>query len=86
MKNSNSKKQARKKSKLNKLTAAGAIIGAGVAVAGAVAMSNKKNQRKVKEVTDNIKNQMESKKNEVIKKVKKVETIIKDATDEVKKI
>jgi gas vesicle protein len=86
MKNSNSKKQARKKGKLNPLVAAGAIIGTGVAVAGAVAMSDKKNQKKVKEMTDNIKKQMKVKKNEVIKKAKKVEAIIKDAADEVKKI
>jgi len=86
MKNSNSKKQARKKGKLNPLVAAGAIIGTGVAVVGAVAMSDKKNQKKVKEMTDNIKKQMKVKKNEVIKKAKKVEAIIKDAADEVKKI
>lgn len=86
MKNSNSEKQARKKGKLNPLVAAGAIIGTGVAVAGAVAMSDKKNQKKVKEMTDNIKNQMESKRDEVEKKVKKIGTIIKDAADEVKKI
>ena len=86
MKNSNSKKQARKKGKLTRLVTAGAIIGTGVAVAGAVAMSDKKNQKKVKEMAGNIKNQMESKKDEVEKKVKKIGTIIKDAADEVKKI
>ena len=86
MKKSNLKKQARKKSKLNPLATAGAIIGTSVAVAGAVAMSDKKNQKKIKEMTDNIKKQMKVKKNEVVKKVKKIETIIKDAADEVKKI
>ena len=78
MKNSNSKKQARKKGKLNPLVTAGAIIGTGVAVVGAVAMSDKKNQKKVKEMTGNLKKQMKVKKNEVVKKVKKIETIIKD--------
>lgn len=81
MKKSNSKKPARKKSKINPLVTAGAIIGTGVAVAGAVAMSDKKNQKKIKEMADNIKKQMKVKKNEVIKKVKKVETIIKKATN-----
>ncbi|MDD2224680.1 MAG: hypothetical protein PHP97_00760 [Candidatus Shapirobacteria bacterium] len=56
MKKSNLKKQARKKSKLNPLAvAAGAIVGVGVTVAGAVAMSDKKNQKKVKEMADKIK-------------------------------
>ncbi len=53
---------------------AGAVV-AGVAVAGAMAMSNQDNQEKVKAVA-----------NTVVDKAQKLETIAKNAVDDVKNI
>lgn len=61
---------------------AGAVVGAGVAVAGAVVLSNKKNREKIGKVLNNAKNkavdyvegvqkQVEDKKNEVKEKLTK---------------
>jgi gas vesicle protein len=65
---------------------AGAVVGAGIAVVGAIVVANKNNQRKVKEVANNIKNQVEDKKDQVEGKMKKLEVIAKNAIDKVKKI
>lgn len=55
---------------------AGVVVGAGIAVAGAVVMSDKKNQAKVKEVANNLKDQFNDKKDDVKEKViKEVEKI-----------
>ncbi len=55
----NPKKQDQRTGGLNPVAAAvtGAIIGAGVAVAGAVALSDKNNRKKVKEVLTNVRDQ-----------------------------
>ncbi len=59
MTNQNQKKQDERKSGFNPVAAAitGAVVGAGVAVAGAVALNDKKNREKVKKVLNNVKNQ-----------------------------
>ena len=94
MTNINKKKIEVKKSGVNPVMAAVAgAVAAGVAVAGAMIMSDKKNQAKVKGIVTDIKNKAENKKaeveglvNEGKDKVKKLEVIAKDAIDEVKNI
>lgn len=90
----NIKKVEVKKSGVNPVMAAvvGAVA-AGVAVAGAMIMSDKKNQTKVKNVVTDIKNKAENKKAEVEElvndgkdKVKKLEVIAKDAINEAKNV
>lgn len=60
----NSKKQDEVKSGISPIAAAvtGAVIGAGIAVAGAVALKDEKNRDKVNEVLGNIKEQVHEKK------------------------
>jgi gas vesicle protein len=55
----NQKKQTKGKSGFNPVAVAvtGAVVGAGVVVAGAAALKDKKNREKVKEVLTNIKDQ-----------------------------
>ena len=55
---------------------AGAVVGAGVAVAGAFAMKDKKNQDKVKKVFTDVKNQAVSYMGKIEKEVKKDKSII----------
>jgi hypothetical protein len=53
------KRQHEEKSEINPVVAAvtGAVIGVGVAVAGAVALTDEKNRKRVKDVLSNVKNQ-----------------------------
>ncbi|OGC55938.1 hypothetical protein A2797_02680 [candidate division WWE3 bacterium RIFCSPHIGHO2_01_FULL_48_15] len=55
----NQKQQDKEKGGFNPLAAAitGAIVGAGVAIAGAVALKDKKNQARVKQAFANVKDQ-----------------------------
>jgi len=84
---------------VNPLVAAvtGVVVGAGMAVAGAVAMSDKKNQATVKNVVKDIKikadgyvkdvqDKVQNKKSEVEDKAKKLENIAKNTVKDVKKI
>ena len=64
---------------------AGAVV-AGVAVAGAMAMSNQDNQDKVKSVVADVKTGFEDKKAVVVDKAQKLETIAKNAVDDAKNI
>lgn len=59
MTNQNNKKKDEVKSSFNPIVAAvtGAVVGASVAVVGAVALTDKKNREKVKEVLTNVKDQ-----------------------------
>lgn len=59
MRDSNQKKQDKRKGGLNPVVVAvtGAVVGVGVAVAGAVALKDKKNREKVKQAVTNVKNQ-----------------------------
>lgn len=59
MAGTNQKKQGERKSGLNLVVAAvtGTVVGAGVAVAGTVALKNEKNRERVKKVLTNIKKQ-----------------------------
>lgn len=94
MTNINKKKVEVKKSGVNPVMAAVAgAVAAGVAVAGAMIMADKKNQKKVKGVVTDIKNKAEHKVNQVEEmvndgkdKVKKLEVIAKDAINEAKNI
>ena len=65
---------------------AGAVVGAGMAIAGAVAMSDKKNQAKVNHVVSDVKNKIEDKKSEVENKTKKLENIAKKTVKDVKNL
>lgn len=84
---------------VNPLVAAvtGAVVGAGMAVAGAVVMSDKKNQAKVKNVAKNVsdkannlikdvQSQIKNKKFETEIKAQKLGNIAKDAVNDVKNI
>jgi len=88
------KKQNKEKGGINPMIAAvaGAVVGAGVAVAGTIILEDKKNQEKVKKVLNNVKKQVKGyvenmekqvgdKKNEIEEKVtdgkKKVSRITK---------
>lgn len=55
----NQKKQEVERSGFNPVAAAvtGAIVGAGIAIAGTVALENKKNRKEIKQVFTNIKDQ-----------------------------
>jgi len=64
---------------------AGAVIGAGVAAVGVVALEDKKNQEKIKRAFNYMQKQAEHKKKEIEvkiadskEKVKKIEKVIKD--------
>lgn len=56
---SNQKKQIVKKSGFSPVAAAvtGAIVGAGVAIAGTIALEDKKNRKEIKQVFTNLKDQ-----------------------------
>ena len=80
---------------VNPLVAAvtGAVVGAGMAVAGAVAMSDKNNQATVKAVVKDIKNKVndvknnvEAKKNEAEMKAQKIGDIAKNTVKDVKNV
>ena len=83
----NIKKSNQKNIGVNPVVAAmaGAVV-AGVAVAGAIAMSNKDNQEKVKNVISDVKADIDNKKSEVVNKSQKLETIAKKAIQDVKQI
>lgn len=92
MKDSDQKKQDERRNGLNQVAAAvtGAIVGAGVAVAGAVIMSDKKNREKVKKVLNNAKNQaigyMEDIQKQVKSKKSEVEGKLTEGKKRVKKV
>jgi hypothetical protein len=88
MKKTIQKKAVKNKSRVNSVmtAVAGAVVGAGMTVAGAMVMANKNNQKKVKKVANNIKNQAEGKKDQAEGKMKKLEVIAKNAINKVKKI
>lgn len=87
MANTHQKKQEKHKDNVS-LIAAGAVIGAGVAVAATLALKNKKNQEKVKEVLSDVKDHAK----ESIEKLKKKPNYqegtkkIKVAVEDIKKI
>lgn len=64
---------------------AGAVV-AGVAVAGAMLMSDKKNQAKVGKVVSNVKDNLNNKKASVVNKANRLGDITKNAVKEVKSI
>lgn len=75
----------------------GAVVGIGLAVAGAVVLSNEKNREKVKDAfadakkhtqdyVGDIQHRAEDKKNEVEKKAAKLVAVVEEAAKEVKKI
>jgi len=88
----NKKKPDKRKSGIDTVAAAvtGAIVGAGVAVAGAVALKDKKNREKVKQVLNNVKDQavgyMEKMQKDVKSKKGGVENKLDDGQKEVKKV
>jgi gas vesicle protein len=88
----NKKKPDKRKSGIDPVAAAvtGAIVGAGVAVAGAVALKDKKNREKVKQVLNNVKDQavgyMEKMQKDVKSKKSGVENKLDDGQKEVKKV
>lgn len=92
---SKQKKQDRESGGVNTVAAAvaGAVVGVGVTVAGAIALSNEKNQEKLKGAFTDIKNKIQNKKDEVdVKlaegksKATKTEKTVIDAKDKVKNI
>lgn len=94
MTNIDKKKVEVKKGGVNSVmtAVAGAVVG-GIAVAGAIIMADKKNQKKVKAVVIDIKKKANDKKAKVdeavtegVDKVKKLEVIAKDAINEAKNI
>ena len=95
MTNHSQKTQNEQKNGLDQITAAvtGAIVGAGVAVAGVIALKDEKNRNKVKQALidvkgqaidyiENIRNQAQDKKAEV----KKIAKVVKNAKMEIDKI
>lgn len=62
MTNTNLKKQEEKQSGLNPVAVAvtGAVVGAGIAIAGVVALKDEKNREKVKEALTNVKDRAEN--------------------------
>ena len=68
----------------------GAIVGAGVAVAGAIALKDKKNREKVKEILSNVKDHtmgyMEDMKKQVEDKKGEVEEALTEGKKEIKKV
>jgi hypothetical protein len=64
---------------------AGAVV-AGVAVAGAYALSNKDNQDKVAKVVTDVKKNIMDKKDVVVGKAQKLEDIAKNTVNDVKNI
>jgi uncharacterized membrane-anchored protein YhcB (DUF1043 family) len=64
----------------------GAVVGAGVAVAGAVAMTNKHNQDKVKGVIKDVKTKVDDTKTDVRDKTKKLGDIAKNTVKDLKNI
>lgn len=92
MTNPNQEKQNEKKSGFNPVVAAvtGVVVGAGVAVAGIVALKDKKNREKVKQVLTNVKDQAVGYMEKIQKKVKdkkgNVEKKLADGQKEVKKV
>lgn len=92
MTNPNQKKQDEKKGGINPVTVAitGAVIGAGVAVAGAVILKDKKNREKVKQAFTNVKDQavgyMEDMQKEVKDKKGEVEEKLAEGKEKVGKI
>jgi len=93
----NQKKHDEGKSGFNPVVAAvtGAVVGAGVAVAGAIALKDKKNRDKVKGVLNNVKDkatgyvedirkQLQDKKNEAEEKLAEGKEKVKKVEDAVK--
>jgi len=64
---------------------AGAVV-AGVAVAGAMIMSDKKNQAKVKKVVSDVKDRINTKKEAIVNKANKLGDIAKNTVNDVKKV
>lgn len=85
-------KQDEKKGGVNPVGAviAGAVVGVGVAVAGAVALSDKHNRDKVKKALDNVKDQaigyMEDIKKQAQDKKDKVQDKLAEGKKEVRKV
>lgn len=83
-------KQGEVKNNINSVVVAvtGAVIGAGIAVAG-VALSDKKNKEKVKNFTINVQKKVETKKKEIEKKImndkEKVKKVINSAKNSLDK-
>lgn len=65
---------------------AGAVVGAGVVLAGAVALADKKNMSRVNNFLDKTKDMIGDKKSEVEVKAKKLSKIAKNTKREVKNI
>lgn len=82
------KKPVEVKAGINPVVAAvtGMVVGAGVAVAGAVAYANQDNHDKVKKVLTDAKDQINDKKTEVQEKTEKLVNIAKGTVEEVKNI
>lgn len=96
--NQDKKNEEDKRNSINQVTAAitGAVVGAGIAVAGAVVMSDKKNREKVEKVLSNakdqainyvkdIQNSAENKKNMIGKELVKDKKMAKKVVDTTKK-
>lgn len=86
MTDKNNKKQVEEKGGFNPVVAAvtGAVIGAGIAVAGAVALRDEKNREKVKEAFTNIKDQAKGYMDDMQKQVKEKEEAVKEKFARVK--
>ena len=80
------KSQVKEKS-INPVIAAmaGAVV-ASAAVAGAMIMSDKKNQDKVKKLVSDVKDNLKNKKATIVSKANKLENITKNTVKEVKNI
>ncbi len=92
MTDQNQKKQDKRKGNINPVAVAitGAVIGAGVAVAGAVILKDKKNREKVKQAFTNVKDQaveyIEDMQKEAKDKKGKVEKKLAEGKEKVGKI
>lgn len=76
-----------KKNVINPIMAAvTGVVVAGATVAGAIIMSKKKNQDKVKKVVSDVKDNLNDKKELIVKKANKLKNITKNTIREVKKI
>ncbi|MCX6731261.1 MAG: hypothetical protein NTZ55_05420 [Candidatus Roizmanbacteria bacterium] len=90
MKDQTQIKQADRKVGINPVivAVAGAVVGAGIAVAGVV-LSDEKNREKIKETAGNLKKQAEDKKREIEKRIledkKKVKMVVASAKESLDK-